>query len=276
MSKLTKRLAYGVSDTGKWLKKEALDSFYFLLFWTTPPFTPKIFYTGPIEDFFSYRTFYNKTTALYKKGYIKRLGTGKFLCLKQFRYKYLDSDLDKRTLKCDQKWDKKWHLIIYDIPENKAVERNALRKYLENLGFGKAQNSCWVSCYNFSEDIYKFCLEHKIADYICIYQGNFFAGKNIDNLIEDIWHLSKLNEQYQAIIDRAQEYIRDLETKQVNGNDFYEKYFRLFHDLKNLLLADPFLPKEFVTIHALRENAETKTRQVLKLILSECKPKINC
>ncbi|MCD6539117.1 MAG: CRISPR-associated endonuclease Cas2 [Candidatus Omnitrophica bacterium] len=98
--------------------------------------------------------------------------------------------------KYNQGWDKKWRILIYDIPEKYKIKREYLRKFLKNLGFGKVQNSCWVSPYDYSREVSLFSQEQKILNYICIYEGKFFAGKKIDLLVEDIWSLNELFNEY--------------------------------------------------------------------------------
>lgn len=50
-----------------------------------------------------------------------------------------------------KKWDKKWRLIIFDIPEKKREVRNQFRQTLNTIGFIKLQNSVWVYPYECSE-----------------------------------------------------------------------------------------------------------------------------
>jgi len=41
-------------------------------------------------------------------------------------------------------WDKKWRVVIYDIPEKKRVARDKVRFLLKDLGFKQLQISVWV------------------------------------------------------------------------------------------------------------------------------------
>jgi len=43
-----------------------------------------------------------------------------------------------------KKWDRKWRVVIFDIPETSRGKRIALRKKLEQIGFYRLQNSVWV------------------------------------------------------------------------------------------------------------------------------------
>lgn len=73
-----------------------------------------------------------------------------------------------------KKWDQKYRMIIFDIPETKAKIRWAVRKQLAEWGFMKLQNSVWVNPYECEEAItllkHRFGLNSNvlyiIADYI--------------------------------------------------------------------------------------------------------------
>ncbi len=53
-----------------------------------------------------------------------------------------------------KKWDKKWRIIIFDIPEKKKkVAREALRNKLVNLNFFQLQKSVWIHPYPCENEI---------------------------------------------------------------------------------------------------------------------------
>ncbi|OGD29854.1 hypothetical protein A2833_01605 [Candidatus Azambacteria bacterium RIFCSPHIGHO2_01_FULL_44_55] len=41
-------------------------------------------------------------------------------------------------------WDKKWRLVIFDIPEKRKIAREALRCKLKEMNFIKIQHSVWA------------------------------------------------------------------------------------------------------------------------------------
>ena len=51
--------------------------------------------------------------------------------------------------------DKKWQMLMYDIPEDKKRERDMLRRELVYLGYSKLQRSIWVSPYSVSRETQK-------------------------------------------------------------------------------------------------------------------------
>lgn len=50
-------------------------------------------------------------------------------------------------------WDKKWRVIIFDIPHKHRIKREALRGKLKELGFAQLQKSVWVHPYECEAEI---------------------------------------------------------------------------------------------------------------------------
>ncbi|MEK7660176.1 MAG: hypothetical protein AAB343_03170 [Patescibacteria group bacterium] len=42
------------------------------------------------------------------------------------------------------KWDRKWRLLIYDVPEDRKRGRDAIRYELRSIGFVELQHSVWL------------------------------------------------------------------------------------------------------------------------------------
>lgn len=55
-------------------------------------------------------------------------------------------------LKRPKKWDGRWRIVIYDIPDKRKTSRDRLRMMLAAAGFVYLQNSVWVYPYD-CEDI---------------------------------------------------------------------------------------------------------------------------
>ena len=52
-----------------------------------------------------------------------------------------------------KKWDNKWRLVMFDIPEKRKKIRNLLRFHLKKIGFIQIQGSVWVYPYPCEEII---------------------------------------------------------------------------------------------------------------------------
>lgn len=52
-----------------------------------------------------------------------------------------------------KEWDKKWRLVIFDIPESRRKERVALRNKLKDMEFYQCQKSVWIHPFPCLEEI---------------------------------------------------------------------------------------------------------------------------
>lgn len=52
--------------------------------------------------------------------------------------------INRMEIRRPKEWDKKWRLIIFDIPEKRKIKREAFRGKLKELGFYPLQKSVWV------------------------------------------------------------------------------------------------------------------------------------
>lgn len=60
---------------------------------------------------------------------------------------------DELKISKPAKWDNKWRLVIFDIPETKRKARGALRNKLVDLDFYQCQKSAWIHPFNCLEEI---------------------------------------------------------------------------------------------------------------------------
>jgi len=66
-----------------------------------------------------------------------------------------------------RKWDKKWRLVLFDIPEPKKKIRDSLRRRLKLLGFLEFQKSVFIYPYPCENEINLIINFYDIAD--CVY-----------------------------------------------------------------------------------------------------------
>lgn len=64
----------------------------------------------------------------------------------------LEEQKAKLQLQSKKRWDKRWRVIIFDIPERRRSTRNLLRNTMQGCGFLRLQDSVWLypyDCENF-------------------------------------------------------------------------------------------------------------------------------
>lgn len=82
--------------------------------------------------------------------------------------------MHKGTLapKKPKRWDRKWRMLIFDIPERRRGVREKIRTTLITLGFIRLQDSVWVFPYD-------------CEDFILVLKAEFKIGKDVLYIIAD-------------------------------------------------------------------------------------------
>lgn len=160
-----------------------------------------------------------------------------------------------RFFQAPYKWDKKWTVVTYDIPEKKSLLRNRFRRVLNKLGFKNWQRSVWVSINP---------VTHLLKDLIATWElekfVTAFGAKNIfrdqDNeMIDELFSPKEIEQRYQDFIVQANQALK-LENKR--------GIRLLLDDFPYLVLNDSGLPAEFFEDVEIRVSLLNKYKQILK------------
>lgn len=93
---------------------------------------------------------YSTIFQMKQSGYIKEVeekGEKRYIATLKGKAKVL------RFLKRDKKWDGKWRIVVFDVPEKKRRIRNYFRARLFELGFRMLQESVWICPYNIADTV---------------------------------------------------------------------------------------------------------------------------
>jgi DNA-binding transcriptional regulator PaaX len=70
---------------------------------------------------------------------------GEYAALKAYvRKEFVQLEQKAGAQEKDLKWDGKWRLVLFDIPESKRPLRDYIRSTLKRLGFKEFQRSLWI------------------------------------------------------------------------------------------------------------------------------------
>lgn len=71
-----------------------------------------------------------------------------------------------------EKWDGKWRVVVWDIPEKRRQARDLLRFKLKQLGFTQWQKSIWASKADCTEILRDFIKEVGIEDWVMVIESD--------------------------------------------------------------------------------------------------------
>lgn len=132
----------------------------------------------------------------------------------------------------NRKWDKRWRILVFDIPEKSRNVRDTFRNKLRELGFSRLQDSVWISPHPIEEDVREYVKANDLEDFVFLFVSDRMAAGDTRKLVEEIWKIEDLNRSYKELIDK---YKRDV----LVGRQFTDCYYKL-------LMIDPFLPRELL------------------------------
>lgn len=114
----------------------------------------------------SYKQYYRTARDLKRRGAVEiTVGKGqKFI--KLTKKGELEALLNHARLERSQRWDGKWRLIIFDIPEQARSKRDQLRWLLKKDRFMKLQASVFISPFSLNRAAIEFLKKTKLINYI--------------------------------------------------------------------------------------------------------------
>ena len=74
------------------------------------------------------------------------------------KYKAITFQIDEMKIPPMKKWDKKWRVVLFDIPEHHKKVRDALSQKLKHVGFHQLQKSVFIHPFECKKEI-DFILE---------------------------------------------------------------------------------------------------------------------
>ena len=77
-----------------------------------------------------------------------------------------------KSTKRNRRTDRKWIMMIFDIPERRRVLRDILRENLVLLGYQKLQMSVWVSPYDVLKETEGVVRRHELDSYVRVFLIN--------------------------------------------------------------------------------------------------------
>jgi DNA-binding transcriptional regulator PaaX len=90
--------------------------------------------------------------------------------------------IEEMKIQKPKKWDRKWRVVIFDIPEKKKKNRELFREKLKNLGFHQLQKSVFVYPFPCRDEIEFLRQNWEIAPFVLFLETS---------TIEEEWKLKE-------------------------------------------------------------------------------------
>ena len=78
----------------------------------------------------------------------------------------LQMETEKITIAKKRRWDHRWRVVIFDIPERRKSVRVSLRRFMQEYGFVRLQDSVWIYPYD-CEDLIALAKQISASEPTC-------------------------------------------------------------------------------------------------------------
>jgi len=135
-----------------------------------------------------HKRYYDAVYELRKRGSLGIFKKNNQRFLKITKKGELEILLLKARIKKPEKWDGKWRLIIFDIPEGARDKRDQLRYLLKQNGFRKLQASVFINPYPLNREAIAYLKKTGLIVYIRMLRVDEIDD---DGSLRKFYHLSK-------------------------------------------------------------------------------------
>ncbi|MBU6388809.1 CRISPR-associated endonuclease Cas2 [Patescibacteria group bacterium] len=96
----------------------------------------------------------------------------------------LQMESERTTMAKKRRWDRRWRVVTFDVPEKRKNVRASLRRFMNEYGFVRLQDSVWIYPYD-------------CEDLIALAKANFRIGADVLYMIvERLEHDKHLREHF--------------------------------------------------------------------------------
>ncbi len=137
------------------------------------------------------------------------------------------------------KWDGRWRIISYEIPEAKREIRDRLRREMQGWGLGPWHRSFWLTPHPIIESLRELVAQKEEEKYIQSFESSHVYGdRNI--LIEKVWAKVALDKDYRELFKKWHSILS------LEGGEKLEKFKKVIEYYVDMLRVDPGLPAELL------------------------------
>ena len=141
-----------------------------------------------------------------------------------------------------RRWDGRWRLILFDVPEARRGARTRLRRYLRDRGFGYLQNSVWITPDPVTEQR-AFLADGAVdVESLILLEARPCAGESDAQIVAGAWDFPRINGRY----SKHQEILTRRPRGRVNSEASAKALHRWLREERETWMAalwhDPLLP----------------------------------
>jgi phenylacetic acid degradation operon negative regulatory protein len=93
-------------------------------------------------------------------------------------------------------WDGQWRLVLFDVPTGQNAQRERLRRYLRDKGFGYLQKSVWITPDPLTEERQILGGGRITVESLLLLEARPCAGESDVEIVAGAWDFERINRRY--------------------------------------------------------------------------------
>lgn len=159
-----------------------------------------------------------------------------------------------------EKWDGKWRILSYEIPEKKRELRDKLRRQVAGWGLGPWHRSFWLTPHPIIGNLRELVSGKEEEKYVQAFESDHVFGDQ-EILIEKVWGRGELERKYRELFKKWHIILSQNEDKA-------EKLRKVSTEYLGLLRKDPGLPAELVGANWIGQEAFNIYKEIRGILLA--------
>jgi phenylacetic acid degradation operon negative regulatory protein len=144
-------------------------------------------------------------------------------------------------------WDRRWHLLVYSIPERKRDVRAELRKQLSWLGYGPLSSGSWICPHDVEDDVRTLVAQLGIESWVEMFSATHQGLSDERELGARCWDLEGINRRYRDFVDKWRPAFEEMRRRaDIADGECFVQRFLLVHEYRKFFFIDPDLPPELL------------------------------
>lgn len=167
-----------------------------------------------------------------------------------------------KNLRETGKWDGRWRLVIFNVPEKQRDLRDRIRRALNRLGLGILQPSVWISPKDIKNEVEEIRRRLHLENTLKFFEVS--RNNSLDKtIIEKSWKLADIEDEYKRFNFNAERILKVIDK---DPNPRFTAKKQIFQ-YALILQKDPILPWEFRERDGLRKKAHEFYLELRKCVI---------
>ena len=162
-------------------------------------------------------------------------------------------------------WDGWWRLVCFDLPVTENAQRERLRQFLRNQGFGVLQRSLWISPDPIDEQARLLKTAKANVESLIFFQARACGGEENADVVEKAWDFDRINDLYRRHLKILEQKPSHRITEKIQATALLNWAEAERLAWRRALDQDPLLPESLLPRGYLGKRAWARRVDVLRL-----------